>query len=213
MSSVRLGPAIDTTTPPCHARGSACIHISTVVHRLGICPPDAVSQPPLVENDGLVARRGRIGENSTLRRAPADVSAPSALAQPRRRPSASRGAYRDATKTSPLPEGFRPAPAPGPPSAEGRHAPDDPHQAGLRAAGAGRRGPLPRGATLGAGSPAGRSPPRRLAHGRGAERRPPSLVRPQPEEVDGGPIPLPSRAHGPSRRVAAAASRPHGAAP
>jgi len=30
----RPGPATDTTTPPCHSRGSACIHISTVVHRV-----------------------------------------------------------------------------------------------------------------------------------------------------------------------------------
>ena len=199
----RSGPAIHTTTPPRHARGSACIHISTVVHRVGICPSDTVSQPTLVENDGLVARRGRISENPPIRRAPPDVSARTrafAAGTHEARPSASRGAYRDATKTSQLFGQRRPL---GPPSAEAHArrmirirrvyespAPGDGAASSWSHSGRGESGGPFSAST--AGSRTWRRPTTSVAGS--------ATIR----GVDGGPIPLPSRAEGPSQRVAAA---------
>jgi len=86
---------------------------------LEICPSDAASQATLVENDGLVAHRGRVSENSPIRQARTDVSArPPAFGAGRNEAPTSRGAHRDATKIPPRPEGSPDRAGPGPPCAE-----------------------------------------------------------------------------------------------
>jgi len=142
----------------------------------------------------------KIPQFERLRRPSSRARAPSARAQARHRPSAPCGAYRDAAKTSPLPDGFRPEPAPGPPCAEAdarrliriRRVYEPP-----------ATGPVSSWSDSGSGKV--RRAVLRLGGGLKdlAERRPPSLIRPRPEEVDGVPIPLPRRACGPSRRAAA----------